>query len=407
MMGQDGTDILKANKPAALWEPVRTARRLWSYYVSCTAVFLLGVQIITGCLLALHYQPNVRNAHESVAAIATRIPTGWIVRSVHHTSANVLVILVILHALHTLLSKTFRAKRSLTYYTGILLFMAIMMMCFTGYILPWDTVSLTATAVGTGLPGEIPWIGPSITEFLRAGASIGATTLSRFFVFHVSMIPMALGLGLSFHILLIRRHGMRLPLDAKRKRLRFYPDFMLRQSVVCLWIFALVVTWAILFPTQLRPEGDPMAAAIVGIKPEWYFLAAYEAVKLGGNLTLLSGIGISAELLTLILMAAICVVIFLMPLLDKRGRGLVWKGFILVGAVAFIVLTIISMFAPQAEGQTVTEVSEAMSALSAKTNIYLVPFWLTVLTLTWFLSKAIRLCDRITASGLSRQAPKK
>lgn len=407
MMGLNGSDIHKANKPAALWEPVRAVSRLWSYYVSGTAVFLLGVQIITGCLLALHYQPNVRDAHESVATIATMIPMGLIVRSVHHTSANVLVVVVILHALRVLLSKTFRAKRSVTYYTGMLLLMAMMMMCFTGYILPWDTVSLTATAVGTGLPGEIPLIGPSITEFLRAGVSIGPKTLSRFFVFHVCMIPMALAFVLSLHILFIRRHGMRLPLNKRSKRLRFYPDFILRQCLVCLWIFALIVTWATLFSTQLRPEGDPMAAAIVGIRPEWYFLAAYEAVKLGGNLTFLSSIGITAELLTLMLMSAICLVVFLMPMLDKKGRGRIWKGFILAGAGTFLVLTVISMFAPQDRSETVAEVAEAISALSDKTFVYLVPLWLMVLILTWFLSTLIRLYDRITAYGLSREAPKR
>lgn len=401
-MGQNETDIHESDKPAALWEPVRTASRLWSYYVSCTIVFLLGVQIITGSLLALHYQPNIRDAHESVAAIATMIPSGWLVRSVHHTSANVLVVLVILHGLRVLLTKTFRAKRSLTYYTGMLGLLAMMMMCFTGYILPWDTVSLTATAVGTGLPGEIPLIGPSITEFFRAGVSIGSATLSRFFAFHISMIPMALAVGLGFHILLIRRVSMRLPLDARRKRLRFYPDFVLRQSMVCLWIFALVVTWAILFPTQLRPEGDPMAAAIVGIKPEWYFLAAYEAVKLGGKLNFLSPIGISAELITLIAMSAVCLVFFFMPVLDKKGAGRVWKGFVLILTAAFVVLTAISMFGPQEQGQTVTEVSETMAVLSDNTIVYLIPFWLGVLTLTWFLSRAIRLCDQITASGLSQ-----
>ena len=406
-MVQNGIDTLKANKLSALWEPVRTVSRLGSYYVSPAAVFLLGLQIITGCLLALHYQPNVRDAHASVAAIATRIPTGWIVRSVHHTSANVLVVLIILHALHTLLSKTFRAKRSLTYYTGMLLFFAMMLMCFTGYILPWDTVSLTATAVGTGLPGEIPWIGPSITEFLRAGASIGSTTLSRFFSCHVSMLPIAIAIGLSFHILLIKRHGMRLPLNPKRKRIRFYPDFILRLSMVCLWIFALVVTWAILFPTQLRLEGDPMAPSVIGIRPEWYFLAAFEAIKLGGNLTFLSPIGISAELLTLILMTVLCLVIILMPLLDKKGPGRIWKGFILVLAAAFIVLTVISMFAPQAQNQTVIEVSEAMSILSGKIIPYLFGFWLSVLTLTWFLSRSIRLHDRITAFGLPNNTPKR
>ena len=405
-MAEDASNLPRAKKLAAIWESGRNKSRLWSYYLSGTAVFLLGLQVMTGALLLLHYQPNVREAHKSVAAIATEIPSGWVVRSVHHTSANLLVIAVILHALRVLLSKTFRAKRAATYYTGVLLLWAVLFMCFTGYLLPWDSLSVSATAVATGLPGEIPFIGPLITDFFRAGASVGSATLSRFFGFHVSLIPMALALGLGFHILCIRRHSMRRPAGPGHKRLRFFPDFLLRQSMVCLWIFALLLTWALLSPTGLRPEGDPLAPAVEGIRPEWYFLGAYQAIKWGANLTFLSGLGISAELMTLILMAAVSGPMIVMPLLDKRGRGRIWKGFVLAAAGTFVVLTVVPMAASQAQGQTLPEVTQRLSDLSARTIAYLVPFWLTVLALTWFLSRVIRLCDRISAFGLPGQAPK-
>ena len=380
--------------------------RNWSYYVGSTAVFLLGVQVITGCLLLLHYQPNVREAHNSVAVIATQIPMGWLVRSVHHTSANVLVVLVMLHALYVLLSKMFRGKRALSYYTGAGLLAAALFMCFTGYLLPWDRLSVSATAVGSGLTSDVPWVGPFVTEFLRGGVSVSGTTLSRFFAFHVSMVPMVLALGLCLHVLCIRRHGMRRPPGPNGKRIALYPDFLLRQSMVALWVFALILTWAVLFPTHLRLEGDPMAPAAEGIRPEWYFLAAYEVIKFGGNLDFLSGIGITAELLTLIGMAGLCVVMIFMPKLDRRGRGRVWKGIVLLTAGAFVVLTVISMIAPETPGMKVAEVTERLSVLRERTIAYLFPFWLTVLTLTWFLGSAIRLQDRITAFGLPDKAGK-
>ncbi len=385
---------------------LRSGWRNWSYYIGCTAVFLLCVQVITGCLLLLHYQPNLREAHESVAVIVTQIPMGWIVRSVHHISANVLVALVMLHALHVLLTKMFRAKRALTYYVGAGLLAATLFMCFTGYLLPWDRLSVSATAVGSGLTSDIPWVGPLATEFLRGGVSVSGMTLSRFFAFHVCMVPMLLVVGLGLHILCIRRHGMRLTLGPKKKRIPLYPDFLLRQSMVSLWVFALIFTWAVLFPTQLRLEGDSMAPAVEGIVPEWYFLAAYEVIKLGGNLDFLSGIGITAELLTLLGMAALCAVMVFMPRLDRRGPGRVWKGLVLLTAGAFVVLTAISMIAPEASGMNVEGITERLSVLRERTIAYLFPFWLAVLTLIWFLSSVIQLQSRITAFGLPDKAGK-
>ncbi len=168
----------------------------------------------------------------------------------------------------------------------------------------------------------------------------------------------------------------------------------------------MIFTWALLFPTQLRLEGDPMAPAAEGIRPEWYFLAGYEIIKLGGDLDFLSGIGITAELLTLLGMAALCAVMVFMPRLDRRGRGHVWKGLVLLAAGAFVVLTVISMIAPEAPGMKADEVTERLFVLRERTIAYLFPFWLSVLALTWFLSSAIQLQSRITAFGLPAKAGK-
>ena len=220
-MAHDTSNLPSDKKPVTMWQSGWNRVRLLSYYVSGTAVFLLGLQIVTGALLLLHYQPNAREAHASVAAIATEIPAGWIVRSLHHISANLLVIVVIWHGLRVLLSKTFRAKRAASYYTGVMLLLAVLFMCFTGYLLPWDSLSVSATAVATGLPGEIPAVGPLITEFFRAGASVSSATLSRFFGFHVCLIPMALAVGFGFHVLCIRRHSMRRPMGPGNRRRSF------------------------------------------------------------------------------------------------------------------------------------------------------------------------------------------
>lgn len=400
MDGVEETAGKDMHRPTGLFR-FRGQRRRWTHYLGATAMFLLAVQIVTGFLLLLYYQPNSRDAHDSVRVIMVDIPMGWIIRSLHHRSSHLLIFILMVHTLDVLLAKTFRKKHSLTYYTGVLLLFCILFMGFTGYLLPWDTLSVVATAVGTGLPHEIPLVGPFITEFFRGGSAIGAQTLPRFFALHVSIIPMTIGLALGFHIFFIRRHGMRRPIGPHRKRVPLYPDFILRQSLVSLWIFAILLTWAVLLPAELRPEGNPMAPAPEGIKPEWYFLAAFEAIRLGGNLTFLTPLGVTAELLSLILLGGAIGVFVLIPVLDSKGSGHVWKWVVRVTAVTFVALTLYAMFRSTPTVESVTEVADRTSELRVRMLGFLIPFWLSVAALTWILVSQIRLHDRITTAGMS------
>ena len=144
-----------------------------------------------------------------------------------------------------------------------------------------------------------------------------------------------------------------------------------------------------------------MAPAPEGIRPEWYFLAAYEAIRLGGHLTFLSPLGVTAEFLSLILLGGIVCVFVLMPVLDSKGRGRVWKGVVRVMAITFVALTFYAMLRSTPGVESVTDVADRTSELRIRTLGFLVPFWLSVVTLTWILTSQIRLHDRITASGMS------
>ncbi len=395
-------------------DPPRSARSSWlrgqlrqrTPYLGGTALFLLALQIVTGFLLLLYYQPNARDAHDSVRIIMLDIPAGWIIRTLHHRSSHLLIIIVMLHALDVLVAKTFRRRRSPTYYTGILLLFCILFMGFTGYLLPWDTLSVVATAVGTGLFHELPLLGPYITEFFRGASTIGAQTLPRFFAFHVSMIPLAIGLGLGLHIFFISRHGMRRPLGPRRKRIALYPDFILRQTLVCVWVLAILLMGAILLPTELRPEGDLLAPAPEGIRPEWYFLAAFEVIRLGGDWTFLTPLGITAELLSLILLGAACAVFVLMPMLDRKGPGRVWKWIVRLTALAFVLMTFYAMLRTAPGAESIPDTGARTAELHIRALGFLVPFCMSVLTLSWILVAQIRLHDRITSSGMAAASSK-
>ena len=149
-----------------------------------------------------------------------------------------------------------------------------------------------------------------------------------------------------------------------------------------------------------------MAPAPEGIRPEWYFLAAFEAIKLGGNLTFLSRIGVTAELLSLILFGGAIGVFALMPVLDRKGRGSVWKWLVRTVAVTFVVLTLYAMFRSAPEVESLADVASLTSEMRVRTLGFLAPFWLSVVTFTWILVSQIRLHDRITASGLSTHRSK-
>ncbi len=379
----------------------RAQRRRWTYYLGSTALCLLVLQIVTGFLLLLYYQPNAQEAHESVRAIMVDIPMGWIIRSLHYRASHCLIVIVMLHTLDVLLAKTFRRKRSPTYYTGVLLLFCVLFMGFTGYLLPWDTLSVVATAVGTGLPHEIPWVGPFITEFFRGGPAIGTQTLPRFFALHVSMIPMIVGLVLGLHIVFIKRHRMRRPPGPSGHRVPLYPDFMLRQGLVSLWGFALLLTWAIVWPATLRPEGNLMAPAPEGTRPEWYFLAAFEIIKWGGNLTYLTPVGVTAERLSLIAFGIAIGVFVLIPRLDSKGPGYLWRWGVRLTTVAFVGLTLSVMLKSPPDTEFVAEVADRLPGLRIRALGCLVPFWLSVGALTWVLMAQIHLHDRVTTSHMS------
>ncbi len=406
LMDSEKRSILKFFHKPTGFSGLSLRHQWWMHYLGSTAIFLLVLQVVTGFLLLMYYQPNSRDAHDSVCTIMMDIPVGWIIRSLHRRCSHLLILTVMLHVFDVLLSKTFRKKRSSTYYTGVALLFSVLFMGFTGYLLPWDTLSVVATAVGTGLPNEIPLVGPYITEFFRGGPDIGAQTLPRFFAFHISIIPLTVGLALVLHLLFVSRHGMRRPTGPYKKRMPLYPDFILRESLVCLWVFAILLTVAILQPAGLRPEGDPLAPAPVGIKPEWYFLAVFEAIRLGGYLTFLRSIGITAELLSLILLGGIITVFVLMPVLDSKGSGRTWKWIVKASAVIFVALTFYALFRSVPEVEPIAEVAERTWELRVRTLGFLAPFWLSVAALTWIFVSQIRLHDRITTSGMPKHHSK-
>jgi cytochrome b6 len=161
---------------------------VWYYFGGMT-LFLFGIQVGTGALLLLYYRPSAAEAYESVQFIVTHVPFGWLVRSIHAWSANLMVACAVAHLFSVLFLHAYRRPRELTWVSGVLLLLLTLAFGFTGYLLPWNEVSFFATRVGTDIAAAVPVIGRGIVRFMRGGDDVTGATLTRLFGFHVAVLP--------------------------------------------------------------------------------------------------------------------------------------------------------------------------------------------------------------------------
>jgi len=253
------------------------------YYFGGITLFLVGIQLITGILLLLYYRPTVAEAFDSVRFLMTRVEFGWLIRSIHSWSANLLILCAFIHMFSVVFTHAYRRPRELTWLSGILLLGLMLGFGFSGYLLPWNQISYFATKVGTDVAASMPVAGPAIARFLRGGEDVGGATLTRFFDFHVIILPLVTFGLIGVHLLLVQKHGMSVPSGippAKLAQMKFFPNFFLRELMVWYGVLAVLGTLAAIFPWELGEKADPFSSAPAGIRPEWYFLAQFYTLKL-------------------------------------------------------------------------------------------------------------------------------
>ena len=312
------------------------------WYYTCSAILLFfAIQVVTGFMLVLYYKPTLEMANESVARIMTEIPLGWIIRSVHSWSASFMIVFVFVHLLSIWIAKSYRRPRELTWMSGVLLLLISLFFGFTGYLLPWDDLSFSATKVGTDIPRAIPVVGVWVTKLLRGGEDVTGDTLTRFFGIHVCMLPIFLFILLAIHIYLVQKQGMSLPLEAevkqeKVKEIPFWPNFVFRETIVWLLLVGILFSVAIFFPPSLEKAADVMAPAPEGIKPEWYFLFLFQTLKIFPAHVLF----VSGETLAVLLMFFAAALFFFLPFFDNKPTRTKGK-FITCLAFVFILYALI------------------------------------------------------------------
>jgi cytochrome b6 len=211
---------------------------------------------------------------------------------------------------------------------------------FSGYLLPWNKLAFFATQVGTDIAGAVPVVGGFIVRFLRGGDYVTGGTLSRFYGWHVAILPAITTALLLLHLLMVQRHGMSVPLGVQRRRgknvrqMPFVPDFLLRDLFG--WVLALGVLAALaaIFPWELGEKADPFAPAFADIKPEWFFMFMFQALKAAPH------VGITNETVPILAFGVVGIIALLVPFLD---RGIARAGrsplFSAIGALSLAFMT--------------------------------------------------------------------
>ena len=291
----------------------------WYFFGGLTLFFLI-MQVITGILLSLYYKPVTDQAHESIEFIIAHVGYGWLIRSLHSWSSNLMIGSLFIHMFSAFLMKGYRKPRELLWLTGVLLMFLIFGFGFTGYLLPWDTTAYFATLIGTEVPRVMPIIGNWGVGLLKGGADVGPETLTRMYSIHVIILPLATLVTVCLHILLSQIQGSSVPVSVRAKErgpsVPFFPNFLYRDLIAWSIGFVGLLALATMLPRGIGEKADTLASAPVGIKPEWYFLPLYQTLKFVPS----SVFGLNGELIVNCLVSLVSMFWFAIPFIDRKSR---------------------------------------------------------------------------------------
>ena len=301
--------------------------RVW-YYMGGITLFLVGVQVFTGILLLLYYRPSADEAFESVKFIVSQVEFGWLIRNIHSWSANLLIFMAFVHLFSTLFLRSYRKPRELTWVTGVLLLFVMMGFGFSGYLLPWNELAFFATKVGTGIAGAVPVVGDFTMRFLRGGDDVTGATLTRFYGLHVAILPAITTGILGVHLLLIQRQGMSVPPSVEKQeksgatipQMPFFPHYVLHDLMWWYVALGVLAALALFLPWEIGKKADAFAVVPPGIRPEWYFLAMFQVLKLLPAHIM----GVEGEMLGVLGFGLAAMVLLFLPFLDRgaaEGRS--------------------------------------------------------------------------------------
>ena len=273
---------------------------------------MLGLQIVTGIVLAMHYVPSADLAFASVERIMRDVNYGWLIRYMHANGASMFFLAVYLHMFRGLYYGSYKAPREVWWILGCAIYLVMIITAFMGYVLPWGQMSFHGAVVITNLIGAIPVIGPAITTWLWGGFAVDNATLNRFFSLHYLMPFVIAGLVV-LHVWALHVTGNNNPkgVDVKSKEdtVPFHPYYTVKDGFAISIFLLLYMSFVFFNPNALGDAvnyvpANPLVTP-AHIVPEWYLLPFYAILR-----------AVPDKLMGVILMFGAIAVIFVLPWLD-------------------------------------------------------------------------------------------
>ncbi len=241
------------------------------------AALLIVIQIITGILLRFYYTPIPAEAYNSVVFTKNQVLFGQFIRNIHYWSGVFLLLIAFMHFLRVFLTGAYREERKINWLFGLFLLVLIVLLNFTGYLLPWDQLAYWAITVSTNIIGYLPFVGESLRTMIIGGKELNADTLRTFFTFHTAVLPFLLLILVLYHFWRVRKAGgVLLPeTEEKPEMVPTMPNLVFKEFIVALVLIAVLFTFAALFNAPLLEKANP-AYSLNPTKAPWYFAGVQE-----------------------------------------------------------------------------------------------------------------------------------
>jgi ubiquinol-cytochrome c reductase cytochrome b subunit len=277
--------------------PIPRETASWFYVFGSAAMTALALQLVTGILLALIYVPSAGEAWNSLQILNHQVTLGWFIRALHGWGSNFMVAIVLIHMVQVFLFGAYKFPRELTWILGIFLLLMTLGMAFTGQVLRFDQDAYWGLGIGASICSRVPIVGPALVQLMLGGPIIAGATLSRFFAFHVFVIPGLLIGFVGLHLLLVLKLGINeWPMPGRLVRrsdymekyhelthtdgMPFVPNGIVKDAIFSGVILLAIAACALYFG-PFGPSGQPDPRIIqTAPRPDFFFLWLYALLSL-------------------------------------------------------------------------------------------------------------------------------